>query len=142
MIHTKTMCRWIIHDWRIWLHCIVCTCGWHPLPSHYCNNYICRMPHYFCLGSLQCLSEYHFTKPWINILSRFTLYISGLVQNIMAKTSIILNKSEVIVHSGNKVNTRNRTCWKNLVWLTKINLHQCKNYQKLLWSWCLIMGLQ
>ena len=96
----SNLCRWIIHAWRSWLHCIIITCGRHPLPLHYHRNCIYRRPHYFCLRHLQCPSEYHFTQPCRKSIYQFTLSISGLVQNKMAKTSIILKKSEGIMHSG------------------------------------------
>ena len=57
------MCIWIIHAWKSWLHCIICTCGWHPIPSNYHSNWIYRRPHSFCLGHLQQLSEYIWTNP-------------------------------------------------------------------------------
>ena len=50
----------------------------------------------------------------------------------MAKTSISLKRLEVIMHSGNKVNTGNKIFWKILVRITKINLHHCKNDQKII----------
>ena len=37
----------IIYSWRIWLHYIICTCGWHLLPVHYHINCICRSTHFF-----------------------------------------------------------------------------------------------
>ena len=117
------MCRCIIHDWRSWLHCILCTCSCHLIPFYYCSTCFCRRPHSFCLGHLQCLSEYHFTQPCRKSLYYITISIYGLVQHKMSKTSISLNKSEGVIHSGNKVNSRNKTCWKILVWLTKINPH-------------------
>ena len=55
-------CRWIIHALSSWLQCIIFTCFWHPLPSHYNTNCILRRPHYFFTGHLQYLSEYHLPK--------------------------------------------------------------------------------
>ena len=51
----KNMCRWIIHVWRSWIHCIIWNCGWYPLPSNYHINCICRRPHYIYIGNLQWL---------------------------------------------------------------------------------------
>ena len=112
------MCRWFIHTWRIWLHCIILTCGFHFIPLHYNSNCICIRPHTFCLEHIQCLLEYHFTQPQIKSISQFTISISGLVQEKMAKTSISLNKLEGIMNSGNKVNTGNkpdRKFWYDLL---------------------------
>ena len=136
------MCIWIIHSWRSWLHCIICTCGWHPLHSHFHINWIRRRPHSVCLENIQCLSEHHFTQPWRNSLSQFTWYISESVQKKIAQTSINLKKLEVFMHPGNKVYKRNKTLWKILVWLTKTNIHHCRNYHKILWSFCIIMSLK
>ena len=81
----QNMCRCIIHAWRISLHCIICTSGWHTLSSHHHCNLTCRSPNYFCLRHLQCLSEYHFTQSCRKSLSKFTTYIPGMVQKKMAK---------------------------------------------------------
>ena len=70
--------------------------------------------------------------PTLNKVSHLITSISVLVQNEMGKTSISPNKSEGIMSSGNKVNPRGEICWKILVLLTKINLRQFKNDQKLL----------
>ena len=43
------------------------------------------------------------------------LRLPYLYMDWLKKTSISLNKSEVIIHSENKFNTRNKTCWKILV---------------------------
>ena len=45
-----------------------------------------------------------------------------MVQNIMSKAYISFNKSEGPMHSGYKINQKNKTCWKIMVCLTKINL--------------------
>ena len=37
----------------------------------------------------------------------------------MAKKPVSLSKSEVIMHSGNNINTRNKTCWKSWYELLK-----------------------
>ena len=102
----------------------------------------------FFLGHLQFLSEYHFIQPFRKNIYRITIFISILVQNKMSETSISLKKSEGImysdktsislkkpegiIYSGNKLNTRNKNCWKIMLLVTKINLCYCKIYQKLL----------
>ena len=65
-----------------------------------------------------------------------------MVQKKIDKSSISLNKSEGTIHSGNKINLRNKTCWKMMVRLTKINLRHCKKYQKIFSPCCHLMGLQ
>ena len=136
------MRRWIICAWRGWIQCIVCSSAWHPLPLHYHDNWIFRRPHYFCHGYIQWISQYYFTPAYKNSVSKFTLSISGLAQNKMAKSSISIKKLEGIMHPCNKTNLTNNTCWKILVWITKINLHHCKHDKKLFWSFCILTGLQ
>ena len=114
----------------------------HPLPLHHRWNYISRRPNYFFLRRLQCISEYYFTLSFKNILCKFTTSIPGMVQNKISKTSISLGKSEGDMHSGNQINLRNKTCWKILVWFTKINLRRCKNDQKLFLPWFIPVVLQ
>ena len=97
-----------------------------PSPLALSQQWICRRPYYFCLGHLQCLSEYNFTQTCINSLSKCTISLYGLVKNKMTKTSSRLNKSEGIIHSGNKIHPRNKTFWIILLWHTKINIHHCK----------------
>ena len=109
---------------------------------HYHRNCFCTRPHYLCLGHLQCLSKYHFTLPLVDSLSQLTISIYGLLKKIISKTSISLNTLEGIVHSVNKFSSSNKTCWKILLWLTKINIDHCKNDQMLLWSCCVLMGLK
>ena len=136
------MCRWIIHNWSIWPNCIIHTSGCHPLPLYHHWNFIFGRPNYFCLRHLQWLSEYHFTLSCRNSISKFTTSIPGTVQNKKSKEYISLNESEGTIYSGNKINSRIKTCWKILVWLPDINICHCKNYQKLFWPCCLIMRLQ
>ena len=135
----QNMWRWIIHAWRSLLHCIIRTSGWNPLPSHHHCNCIRRRPNYFCLRHIQWLSEYQFNQYWIKSLSEFTTSIHGIVQKKNPNTSISLNKSWGNIHSGNIFNPRKKTCWKILVWLTKINLHHFKNNQNLFRTWFLLL---
>ena len=81
---------------------------------------------FFLIVHLQCLSECHFTKPCRKSLSQLTVYISILVLKKMAKIYISFKKSEGTMHSGNSINPSNKTCCKILVWINKINIHNCK----------------
>ena len=45
------------------------------------------------------------------------------------------------MHSRNQIKPNNKNWWKILVWFTKINIHHSKNYQKILWPCCNLMGL-
>ena len=136
------MYRCIIHSWSSLLYCIIWTSGLYPLRLYHYLNFICTSPNLFCLRHIQCLSEYHSTQSCRNIISIFTTYIPGMVQNKMSKLSIVHNKSEGIMHSGNQINTRNKTCWKILVWLSKIHLYHCKNCLKLFWPCFILMDLR
>ena len=106
------MCIWIIHYWGSWLHCIICTSGWNPLPLHHNFNGIFRRTNDFCLGNLQCLSEYHFTQPRRKILSKFTISIPGVVKKKTAKTFISLRKPEGTIHSVKRINPRKKPAGK------------------------------
>ena len=64
------------------------------------------------------------------------MYMYALVQKKFSKISIILKKSKGIMHSVNKANTSNKTWWKIMSWLTKINFYHCKNDQNILLSCC------
>ena len=48
-----------------------------------------------------------------------------MVQKKNTKTPISLKKVEGIINSCNKINPRNKTCWKIMVRLNKINIHHC-----------------
>ena len=100
------MCIWIIRDQMSWFHCLRCTSGWYPLPSHYHCNCICRIPHYFCLIYPQWLSEYHYNQSLIKSLSKFTTSIPRMFQKKMAKASISFNKPKGHMHSRNKINPK------------------------------------
>ena len=80
---------WIIHDWRIWFHCIIRTSGWHMIPLHHHFNCICRRPNYFCLRYLQWLSEYHYTRLCRNVLSRFTTSIQCILARTQPKCKVL-----------------------------------------------------
>ena len=49
----KNMWIWIIHYWSSWLHSIIHTCVWHPLPPYYHSDCLCRGSRYICIGHLQ-----------------------------------------------------------------------------------------
>ena len=59
-------------------------------------------PRYCCLGHLQWLLEYYFTRPCRTSWYQLATSIYGLVKNKTSKTSIRLKKSERIMHQAIK----------------------------------------
>ena len=136
------MCRWTIHTWMLWIHCIICTCGWHPPPLHYHRNCIYRRPHYFPLEISNAFKNTILPNPSERVYLSLPHLFMDFYKRKCTKTSVRLKRAEGSMHSVNKINQRNKNFWKIMVWLTKINLYHCKNDQKIFWSCYIIMGIQ
>ena len=106
------MCTWIIHAWRIWLHCLISTNGWHSISSHRNCNCIHRRLNYFYLIHIQCLPQYHYTQYYRNSPSKFTTYIPAMVQIKISKISISFKKSKGYINSINQINPRKKLAGK------------------------------
>ena len=94
------MCIWIIYAWSIWLKYIICTCGWHPLPSNYHSNCIRRRPYYFFLEISNAFQNTILTNTAERVyLSLPYLYLDWYKRKCTKHSLASINQKESRIHT-------------------------------------------